>query len=155
MAQVKKKKSKASARSPAKKTAPKKAASQSPLRTINVLIVDDNPDLLYSIQKGLTFNSTEFAVETANGGKKCLEMLKKYRPDIILLDIMMPDMDGWDTCARIKSEKQTKDIPIVFLTAKTDPISKSMGSLASADYITKPFEIEDLKAHIRKIVGGS
>ena len=112
-----------------------------------IMLVDDNPDLLYSVQKGLE-SLGDYKVITVESGRKCLQLLKDIRPDLILLDIMMPGMDGWDTCAKIKDNKKTENIPIVFLTAKTDPISKSMGSLASADYTTKPFEMKDLKKRI-------
>lgn len=117
-----------------------------------VMLVDDNPDLLYSVQKGLESLSEGYKVIAVESGRKCLQLLKKIRPDLILLDIMMPGMDGWDTCAKIKGDKKTENIPIVFLTAKTDPISKSMGRLASADYITKPFEMKDLKKRIDSVI---
>ena len=117
-----------------------------------VMLVDDNPDLLYSVQKGLESLSEGYKVVVVESGRKCLQLLKDIKPDLILLDIMMPGMDGWDTCAKIKGNKKTEDIPIVFLTAKTDPISKSMGRLASADYITKPFEMKDLKKRIDSVI---
>ena len=117
-----------------------------------IMLVDDNPDLLYSIQKSLESLSEGYKVITVESGRKCLNLLKSVKPDLILLDIMMPGMDGWDTCAKIKGDKKTENIPIVFLTAKTDPISKSMGTLASADYITKPFEIKDLKKRIDSVI---
>ncbi|MEK6948710.1 MAG: response regulator [Nanoarchaeota archaeon] len=116
-----------------------------------IMLVDDNPDLLYSVQKGLE-SLGDYKVITVESGRKCLQLLKDITPDLILLDIMMPRMDGWDTCAKIKDNKKTENIPIVFLTAKTDPISKSMGSLASADYITKPFDMKDLKKRIDSAV---
>ena len=116
-----------------------------------VMLVDDNPDILYSVQKGLE-SLGDYKVITAESGRKCLQLLKDIKPDLILLDIMMPGMDGWDTCAKIKGDKKTENIPIVFLTAKTDPISKSMGTLASADYITKPFEMKDLKKRIDSVI---
>jgi|TARA_B100001964_G_C14215880_1_gene592775 two-component system alkaline phosphatase synthesis response regulator PhoP len=117
-----------------------------------VLLVDDNPDLLYSVKKGLESLSEDYGVVTAESGRKCLQSLKSIKPALILLDIMMPGMDGWDTCAKIKSNKKTENIHIVFLTAKTDPVSKSMGRLASADYITKPFDMKDLKKRIDFVV---
>ena len=116
-----------------------------------IMLVDDNPDLLYSVQKGLE-SLGDYRVITVESGRKCLQLLKDIRPDLILLDIMMPGMDGWDTCAKIKDNKKTENIPIVFLTAKTDPISKSMGRLASADYITKPFDMKDLKKRINSAI---
>lgn len=117
-----------------------------------ILLVDDNPDLLYSVKKGIESLNGDYDVVTAESGKKCLQSLKSIKPDLILLDIMMPGMDGWDTCAKIKSNKKTENIPIVFLTAKTDPVSKSMGRLASADYITKPFDMKDLKKRINSVI---
>ena len=118
-----------------------------------VMLVDDNPDLLYSVKKGLESLAKDFEVVTVDSGNKCLQSLNKIKPDLILLDIMMPGMDGWDTCAKIKNNKKTEKIPIVFLTAKTDPISKSMGRLASSDYITKPFNMNDLKKRIDSAIG--
>ena len=120
-----------------------------------IMLVDDNTDLLYSVKKGLESISKGFEVVTVEGGKECLQSLKKIKPDLILLDIMMPGMDGWDTCAKIKSNKKTENIPIVFLTAKTDPVSKSMGRLASSDYITKPFDMKDLKKRIDSVIRAS
>ena len=117
-----------------------------------IMVVDDNPDLLYSVERGLTSLSEDYKVITAEGGRKCLQLLKTVKPDLILLDIMMPHMDGWDACAKIKNDKKTENIPIVFLTAKTDPISKSMGRLASADYITKPFDMNDLRKRIDFVI---
>jgi len=117
-----------------------------------IMVVDDNLDLLYSVKKGIEFLSKDYKVVTVESGNKCLQLLKETKPDLILLDIMMPGMDGWDTCAKIKNNKKTTDIPIVFLTAKTDPISRSMGSLASIDYITKPFDMKYLKKRIEAII---
>lgn len=117
-----------------------------------ILVVDDNRDLIYSVKEGLISLSKNYEVIGAESGKECLELLKKQRPDLILLDIMMPGMDGWDVCAKIKSDKKIETIPIVFLTAKTDPISKSMGRLASEDYIEKPFDIKDLRKRIDTVI---
>ena len=117
-----------------------------------ILVVDDNPDLVYTVKEGLKAVAKDFEIIGAEGGKKCLDLLKKQKPDVILLDIMMPGMDGWDVCAKIKANKDTENIPIIFLTAKTDPISKSMGRLASKDYIEKPFDVKDLKRRIDKVI---
>ena len=115
---------------------------------IIVLVVDDNPDLIYSVKEGMAAIKAGYDVIGAESGKECLEMLKQTTPDLILLDIMMPGMDGWDVCAKIKSNKNTEKIPIVFLTAKTDPFSERMGKLAAADYIEKPVDMKDLKKRI-------
>ena len=114
-----------------------------------IMFVDDERDVRESVKKLLEGWGYEAVI--AVSGNDCLKKLKTKKPDLILLDIMMPVMDGWDTCAKIKDNKKTEKIPIIFLTAKTDPISKSMGSLASVDYITKPFDISDLKKRINSV----
>ena len=111
-----------------------------------VMFVDDEDDVRGSVKQLLT--KWGYKPIVAKNGYDCLKKLKTENPDLILLDIMMPGMDGWDTCAKIKADKKTENIPIVFLTAKTDPISTSMGRIASFDYITKPFDINDLKKRI-------
>lgn len=115
-----------------------------------IMFVDDERDVRVSVKKLLEGWGYEAVI--AVSGSDCLKKLKTKKPDLILLDIMMPGMDGWDTCAKIKNNKKTENIPIFFLTAKTDPISKSMGALASMDYITKPFDIEDLKRRITSVL---
>jgi len=110
------------------------------------MFVDDERDVRGSVK--MLLEKWDYNAVIVSSGNACLKKLKSIKPDLILLDIMMPGMDGWDTCAKIKDNKTTENIPIVFLTAKTDPISKSMGKLASMDYITKPFDIYDLKKRI-------
>ena len=117
-----------------------------------IMVVDDNPDLIYSVKTGLASVCNDYEIIGVESGKACLDLLKEHIPDLILLDIMMPGMDGWDVCAKIKSNKKTENIPIVFLTAKTDSISKGIGRLASADYIEKPFDIRELKKRIDAVL---
>ena len=120
-----------------------------------IMIVDDSPELTFTVKTLLEESSgDEYEVTIADGGEKCLELLKNNKiPDIILLDIMMPEMDGWDVAAEIKKNPEwSNKIPIVFLTAKTDSDSKTYGKIVSTDYIEKPFEIEDLKERIDKIL---
>jgi len=120
-----------------------------------ILIVDDNPDLLYVVKLGLERIDEKYKVSDVNGGKECFELLRKGdMPDIILLDIMMPEINGWNVFAKIKENPEWRDIPIVFLTAKTDDFSQGFGKKSAQDYITKPFEIDDLKQKIDKILGG-
>ena len=90
-----------------------------------ILIVDDDADTRKTIQQVLEHNG--FATIRATGGKAALNKLKKLRPNLILLDIMMPGMNGWAVCSQIKSSVELQDIPIVFLTAKSDDMTKSMG----------------------------
>lgn len=117
-----------------------------------ILAVDDNPDILFSIKDGLETIEPSMEVTGVSSGKECLEKAGQVNPDIILMDIMMPAMDGWEVVAQLRKMQDVKDVPIVFLTGKTDDLSKSMGSIASEDYIEKPFKPEDLRDRIRKVL---
>ena len=113
------------------------------------MVVDDDPDIIYSIKQGLY---TEFEIIGAESGKQCLKILETEIHDIILLDIMMQDMSGWETFDRIREKTVLKNVPIVFITARTDENAKKAGSFIGDDYIEKPFEINDLKSRIDKIL---
>jgi DNA-binding response OmpR family regulator len=117
-----------------------------------ILVVDDEPDILFTIGQMLEISG--FEIIKANSGDEAIKTLKDLHanPDLILLDIMMPEISGWDVAAKIKENPEWKDIPIVFLTAKGDTMSIGMGGLAADDYIVKPFDIKDLKARINKIL---
>jgi CheY-like chemotaxis protein len=117
----------------------------------SVLIVDDNQDILFSVKESLE-SDPEYSVECAKSGKECLEKMKSYKPDIILMDIMMPEMDGFEVVANIKASEASKNIPIMFLTAKTDKLSKGIGKAMSVEYLEKPFDPMDLKGRIEKII---
>jgi len=118
-----------------------------------IMLVDDNTDLTYIVKKRLEKLDSSYEVISANSGKECFELLKEGKiPDLILLDIMMPDIDGWDIFAKIKENPSWREIPIVFLTAKTDPYSKAFGKIPSQGYIEKPFEIPELKERIDKLL---
>ena len=112
------------------------------------MVVDDEPDIIYSIKEGLY---TEFEILSAESGKQCLKILETELPDIILLDIMMQDMSGWETFNEIREKPLLKTVPIIFITARTDEIAKDAGCFLGDDYIEKPFEINDLKSRIEKI----
>jgi two-component system, sensor histidine kinase and response regulator len=108
-----------------------------------ILIVDDN---LKNVELAVSLLQSEnYEIAIANSGYDALEMLKEFVPDLILLDIMMPEMDGYEVCKIIKSQNQFKDIPILFLTAKTEPddIIKGFKS-GGVDYIKKPFNQDEL-----------
>jgi DNA-binding response OmpR family regulator len=117
-----------------------------------IMVVDDEPDILSTVGQMLELNGYE--VIKASDGKDCLNKLYKLsiNPDLIVLDIMMPDVSGWDLAAKLKENIKFKDIPIVFLTAKGDPMSVSMGGLTAMDYIVKPFDVKDLIVRIKKIL---
>ncbi|MFE1747114.1 EAL domain-containing protein [Coleofasciculus sp. H7-2] len=113
-----------------------------------ILIVDDLPNnlkLLFSLLK-----ESGFKVLVAKDGESAIEKLKEVSPDLILLDVIMPGIDGFETCDRLKSSVATKDIPVIFMTALTDSVDKVKGlSLGAVDYITKPFQQEEVLARVR------
>ncbi len=113
-----------------------------------VLIVDDEPDTLELVK--LILESKGFKTLLASSGKEALNRIA-LKPDLVLLDIMMPDMDGWDVFRKIKDIDSK--IPIVILTAKAQNIDKFLGLhvLKADDYITKPFEKNELIDKIRKL----
>jgi len=112
-----------------------------------VLIVDDNAtniDLLVNTLQA------DYRLGIAKSGPKALEYVGKQKPDLVLLDIMMPDMDGFEVCERMKADPNTATIPIIFITAMTETVNKTKGfELGAVDYITKPFHAAEVKARIR------
>jgi len=117
-----------------------------------ILVVDDEPDILMSVSQ--TLEIFGYNIVKAKNGQECIEKLceMKNNPDLVLLDIMMPEISGWDIAAKIKDNPDWKKIPIVFLTAKGDTMSIGMGNLTAVDYIVKPFDIKDLKQRLEKIL---
>ena len=95
----------------------------------------------------------DYEITTVKSGQDCLNLLKDNKiPDLILLDIMMPEMSGWETYNKIKENNIWKNIPVVFLTARTDRIAKDAGGFLGDDYIEKPFKVPELKERIDKIL---
>jgi len=116
-----------------------------------IMIVDDNPDIIFSIKSGLEVVEGNYEIIGAQSGEKCLELLETETPDLILLDIMMPEMSGWETFDKLKGNASWENIPVVFLTARTDRIAKNAGGFLGDDYIEKPFEIAELKRRVDEI----
>ena len=114
------------------------------------MVVDDESDILFTV--GQMLEMCGYEVIKAETGEECLSKLSKVIPDLVLLDIMMPKISGWDVAAKIKENPKWKNIPIVFLTAKGDTMSIGMGNMASEDYITKPFNIDDLKRRVERVL---
>jgi CheY-like chemotaxis protein len=112
-----------------------------------VLIVDDEALNIEFLQ---TLLSEEINVIFATSGEDALTIVQANRPDMILLDIMMPGMDGYEVCKRLKGNEKTKDIPVIFVTAKSGPEEEARGlELGAIDYITKPFNPEIVKSKVR------
>jgi len=118
-----------------------------------IMIVDDEEDIRTSV--GQIFEISGYEVTKAEDGNDCINKLEQETPDIVILDIMMPGMSGWDVAARIKDNPKWNGIPIVFLTAKGDEMSIGMGGLASEEYIVKPFDIIKLKEKVENILNKS
>ncbi len=113
-----------------------------------ILVVDDNPTNLEVLSDCLT--QFGYTVLLKKDGEKALALLDRRIPDIILLDILMPGIDGFETCKRLKAMDAAKDIPVIFMTALSDTSDKIKGfELGAVDYITKPFHQEEVLARIR------
>ena len=115
---------------------------------VSVLIVEDDRNIAELLQMYL--EKEGYAVTTAGDGGKGLEKFRTIKPDLVLLDVMMPVMDGWAVCNAIRAEAQT---PIIMLTAKSETSDKVQGLKAGADdYITKPFEMKEVLARIEAVL---
>jgi len=113
----------------------------------SVLIVDDNPDNLRLLSRILTKKG--YKVRPAPGGSLALKSVHSALPDLILLDIKMPGMDGYEVCRRLKADEKTRDIPVLFISGLTEVTDKIKGfSAGGADYITKPFQYEEVLARV-------
>ena len=112
-----------------------------------ILVVDDEPDLLMLLEEHLSQEG--FQVLTASAGMQAISKARAERPDLILLDVMMPGVSGFDVCNILQDFPETADIPIIFLTAITETKRKVMGlNLGADDYITKPFDLRELTARV-------
>lgn len=113
-----------------------------------ILAVDDNSINIKLLSRTLTNNN--FGVLTASSGKEAIEIVNAEKPDLILLDVIMPEMDGYQTCKVLKGNPETSYIPIIFLSAKNETIDKAKGfALGASDYLTKPFDPIEIIARIR------
>jgi len=118
------------------------------LQQSTILVVDDNPtniQVLFDVLSRIGYR-----VAIAKSGENALQRLQSYLPDLILLDVMMPGIDGFETCRQLKENPQTEEIPVIFMTALSDPVDKVKGlNLGAVDYITKPIQHEEILARIR------
>ncbi len=115
-----------------------------------ILIVDDEADILEMLKYNL--QKEGYAVLTAKNGTTALEEVKRS-PNLVLLDVMMPEMDGWEVCRRIKREPKTAAIPVLFLTAKGSEVDEVVGfELGADDYIVKPISVRKLLARVKAVL---
>jgi two-component system, OmpR family, alkaline phosphatase synthesis response regulator PhoP len=119
-----------------------------------IMLVDDEKDQIYFIKTSFEkLFGKEYIIIPVESGEECFEQLqKKELPHLILLDIMMPKMNGWEVFDRLRAHHSWKDIPIIFLTARTDKLAEHAGALIAEDYIKKPIEIKELKTRIDNVL---
>lgn len=116
-----------------------------------ILVVEDDFDIANMLR--IYFTGQGYQVETASRGVESLEKAQSHLPDLIILDIMLPDMDGYQVCKRLRTTTRTSHIPIIFLTQKDERSDRITGlELGADDYITKPFDIEELKLRVRTAI---
>jgi DNA-binding response OmpR family regulator len=117
-----------------------------------ILCVEDEPEMIDLIR--LILGRRGFEVKGATGGAEGLKMIHEDKPDLILLDLMMPDMDGWEVYQQIKADENTKNIPVIVVTAKAQSIDKVLGlHIAKVDdYIAKPFSPQDLLSSVERVL---
>jgi CheY-like chemotaxis protein len=117
-----------------------------------ILVVDDDPDILQLI--AVLLRSEGYLIDTATGGEECLEQTAKNPPDLIILDIMMPKMNGAQVARKLKANPTTDAIPIIFLTALTEKkyVKAALFELGIEFYVTKPFDQEDLIDKIQQAI---
>ena len=116
-----------------------------------ILVVDDDPDILQFVEMNLDMEG--FDAQTAESGRVALEVARQRPPDLILLDVMMPELDGLTVLRRLRSSPATSSIPVVLLTAKALAEDRVRGlDLGADDYITKPFDIEELMARVKAVL---
>lgn len=121
---------------------------------IRVLVADDDPVILRLIEVNLGLEG--FEVETATRGEDALAKAKEASPDVILLDVMMPGMTGWEVARQLKEDGETSQIPVVFLSARTQEEDRRRGvALGVSAYVSKPFDPIELVETIRRLAGRS
>lgn len=114
-----------------------------------ILIVDDEEDIVKALK--IRFHTMGFTVISAGDGMSGLEMIRKEKPDLVLLDIMLPKLDGFKVCRMVKYDENLKNIPIVILTAKVMDVDKLTGQDVGAnEFLTKPFDPEQLTEIVKK-----
>ncbi len=117
-----------------------------------ILCIEDEPEMIDLIR--LILERRGFDVQGAAGGTEGIKKIRETRPDLVLLDLMMPDLDGWEVYQQMKADDATRDIPVIVVTAKAQSIDKVLGlHIAKVDdYIAKPFSPQELLASVEKVL---
>ena len=121
-----------------------------------ILVIDDERDMTLLVKLNLQ-KTGRYEVKEENRAARALATAREYRPDLILLDVMMPEMDGGDVVAQLKDDPNLKSVPIIFITATVlkEEVKSQGGTIGGYPFIPKPFEIETLVARIDNALGGS
>jgi two-component system phosphate regulon response regulator PhoB len=116
-----------------------------------VLVVEDEPDLIRSVE--FAFRSAGFEVSSTTRGRDALSMISTRPPDVVLLDIMLPDIQGTEICRQLKGDPKTRSIPIIMVTARADEVDRVVGfELGADDYVVKPFSLRELVLRARAVL---
>jgi len=119
--------------------------------TGRILVVDDEPDLLELVRFNLS--QAGFAVETASNGRDALAKLRRSPPDLLVLDLMLPDVSGNDICRQVRADPQLAELPILMLTAKGEEVDRVVGfEIGADDYVPKPFSPRELTLRVRAVM---
>jgi two-component system response regulator VicR len=118
-----------------------------------VVCIEDEPEMIELVK--LILGRKGFELIGAMGGRDGLETVRNVKPDLVLLDLMMPDMDGWEVYQQMKADEELKDIPVIVVTAKAQSIDKVLGlHIAKVDdYVTKPFGPQELLQSVERVLG--
>ena len=124
-------------------------------RVISIVCIEDEPEMIELVK--IILNRKGYSVHGADGGETGLSLIRAVKPDLVLLDLMMPDMDGWEVYQQMKADPEIRDIPVIIVTAKAQNIDKILGlHIAKVnDYITKPFGPSELLQSIQTVLGRS
>ena len=119
-----------------------------------ILIVDDDPVIVRLLQ--INFRLEGYEVDTASRGEDALEKVRANRPDVVILDVMMPGIDGWEVCRQLKESPAVRHIPVIFLSARAQDEDRQRGyALGVDEYVTKPFDPMALVEKVRRVIPGS
>ncbi|MCF7908500.1 MAG: response regulator [Candidatus Omnitrophica bacterium] len=120
-------------------------------KTVKILVIDDEEDFSFFLKKNLA--RLDYKVLVASNGRKGLQLARRHKPDLILLDVMMPGIDGFEVLKSLKTGKETLSIPVIMLTGRDDQEAKQLAaSLYNEDYIVKPANVEELRLRIEKVL---
>ena len=123
----------------------------SPQVAERILVIDDEPDLLELVRVNL--HQAGYRVETAGSGRRGLEQLRRSKPDLVILDLMLPDMSGTELCRQVRADSELARTPIIMLTAKADEVDRVVGfELGADDYVTKPFSPRELTLRVAAVL---